>query len=86
MISGSLEAAATEAPTRLTELLRTVERGETIVITHDGKPIAHLVATETQEQAGRRAAMERFLELRSKMGPLAISLEELFAGRREGLR
>ena len=37
------EVQATEAKTRLAELLRAVENGEAIAITRHGKTVAHLV-------------------------------------------
>ncbi len=49
----------TEAPARLSELLRTVERGETIVITRHGKAVAQLAPAEDQERAPREAAAHR---------------------------
>ena len=45
---------ATEAKARLADLLRTVERGETIAITRHGKTIAHLVPAHVQESDSRR--------------------------------
>ena len=37
------EIQVTKAKTRLAELLRVVEHGETVAITRHGKPVAHLV-------------------------------------------
>ena len=45
------EIQATEAKTRLAELLRAVEHGEAITITRHGKPVAHLVPAGTQDRA-----------------------------------
>ena len=39
------EVQDTEATADLSELLAAVEQGETIVITRDGKPVAHLIPT-----------------------------------------
>ena len=47
------EVQATEAKTRLAELLRVVERGETVAITRYGKTVAHLVPAPTQDRANR---------------------------------
>ena len=43
------EVPATEAPARLSELLRTVERGETIAITRHGKAIAQEILAARHE-------------------------------------
>ena len=53
------EIQATEAKTRLAELLRAVEHGEAITITRHGKAVAHLVsrwlAGSRQPKQGHRA-------------------------------
>ena len=91
------EVPATEAPARLSELLRTVERGETIVITRHGKAVAQLapaavreraqpVPTEDQERARRKAAMARFLARRRRWRRIDMSTAEILAARHEGHR
>ena len=80
-----LQVQATEAKARLAELLRTVERGETVVITRHGKKIAHLVPAADQERAERRAAVERFLKQRATWSHTGMSREEILEVRREGL-
>ena len=80
------QVQATEAKARLAELLRTVERGETIAITRRGKAVAHLipaqgqeraqpVPTEDQERARRKAAVAHFMRLRSQWKPTGMSRE-----------
>lgn len=39
-----MDVSVTEAKNRLSELLRSVEDGETVVITRNGKPVAQIVA------------------------------------------
>ena len=51
------EIQATEAKTRLAELLRAVEHGETVAITRHGKAVAHLVPADTQDRASRERAL-----------------------------
>ena len=91
------QVQATEAKARLAELLRTVERGETIAITRRGKAVAHLipaqgqeraqpVPTEDQERARRKAAVAHFMRLRSQWKPTGMSREEILAARHEGHR
>ena len=80
------EIQATEAKARLAELLRNVELGETIAITRHGKAIAHLVPACAQAQAGREAAVDRFLQRRAGWEPTEMSLDQILAARHEGHR
>ena len=55
-----LEIGAFEAKNKLGNLLDRVERGEEIVITRHGKPVARLVAsTSGIDRAGAKAAADR---------------------------
>ena len=81
-----LQVQATQAKAQFAELLRTVERGETVVITRHGKKIAHLVPAADQERAERRAAVERFLKRRATWERTGMSREEILALRHEGHR
>jgi prevent-host-death family protein len=76
------EVQASEAKTHLPRLLDDVERGETIVITRHGRPIARLVPDEDQRRARARAAVAEIRAARKGMGP--ISVEELLSMRDEG--
>ena len=78
------EIQATEAKTRLAELLRAVEHGEAIAITRHGKPVAHLVPAPTQDRANRERAVERFRERRSGWERVDFSTEEILTARHEG--
>ena len=80
------EIQATVAKARLAELLRDVERGESITITRNGKRVAALVPIEDQEREQRRQAVERFLEWRRTRKPIDISVEEFMDWRHEGHR
>jgi prevent-host-death family protein len=58
------EQVAVEENTELRGLIERVERGEEIVITRDGKPVARLVQTPpTFDRAKAEAAAQRILEL-----------------------
>ena len=81
-----LEVQATQAKVRLAELLRTVERGETIAITRHGKTIAHLVPAEEHERACRKEAVDRFLQQRAKWRRVDMSVQEILDARHEGHR
>ena len=58
------EVQATEAGALLSELLRTVEHGETIAITRHDKAVAHLVPAEEQDHTRRKETVDvkRLLE------------------------
>ena len=73
---------AYEAKTHLPRLLREVERGERIVITRHGKPVAELVPVGTGAHEEFEQLNARRLALRAKLP--AIPLEELLAARHEG--
>ena len=77
---------ATEAKARLADLLRTVERGETIAITRHGKTIAHLVPAHVKESETRTQAVERFRQRRAGWRRVAMTTEEILAARHEGHR
>ena len=70
-----ITVGAFEAKTRLSALLELVEKGEEVVITRRGKPIARLVkeveARTPERQAEIEAAIDGLLEIRerSKPGP-----------------
>lgn len=54
-----------EAKTHLSELLASVERGEEIIITRRGTPVARLLPIA--EATGRAAALEKLEAIRSKL-------------------
>ena len=79
---------ASEAKTRLLQLLDEVEGGETIVVTRHGRPIARITPEPDRRRAEVAAAIERIGALgrrvRERGGP--ITAEELMALRDEGRR
>lgn len=76
------EVQSSDAKARLPQLLSEVERGETIVITRHGRPIARLVPEEDERRTKTLKAMDRLAELRREVAP--ISVEEMLAWRHEG--
>jgi prevent-host-death family protein len=74
--------SAYEAKTHLPRLIRAVERGETVIITRHGKPVARLAPIEDQRGAEVTEAIERIKRLRRRLPK--VSLEELLAARHEG--
>ena len=75
---------AVEAKARLAELLREVERGETVDITRHGKTVAQLVPASAQDRAGRAKAVEDFRERRRGWKRIPFTTEEILAARHEG--
>jgi prevent-host-death family protein len=54
------EVQASEAKTHLPQLLDEVERGETIIITRHGPPIARIVPEASQRQQENRKYYRRY--------------------------
>ena len=80
------EINATDAKAHLAELLRTVERGESVSITRHGKPVAELVPAGDRDRLLRKQAMGRFMEMRSTWKRTGMTKEEVLAARHEGHR
>jgi prevent-host-death family protein len=76
----SIQAA--EAKAHLSSLLDEVERGETIVITRHGKPVARLVPEVEERQAKIRRTMAEIEAFRKTMPK--ITLEDILSARHEG--
>jgi prevent-host-death family protein len=76
------EIQASDAKTHLPRLLDEVERGETIVITRHGRPIARIVPEAHRRQEEIDRAIAGIKALRRRTG--RISLDELFSARHEG--
>jgi prevent-host-death family protein len=80
--------SAYEAKTHLPRLLRAAERGETVIITRHGKPVAKLAPLEGEEadiatmMKGMATVMKGMEALRRRLP--RVSAEELLAWRREG--
>jgi prevent-host-death family protein len=72
------------AKAKLSELVDQVERGETVVITRHGKPIARLVPDENGRKERFDRAVEKMNELRKHTKPTTI--EEIIAWKNEGRR
>ncbi len=75
---------AFEAKNALGSLLDLVERGEEIVITRRGKPVARLVAEDTMENRQRsRQALEDLIEMRKGVSLRGLTVRELIDEGRE---
>jgi prevent-host-death family protein len=73
---------ASEAKTKFLQLLDDVERGDTLVITRHGKPIARLVPEQERRQAEIEWAMKEIKKLRSRQERVTVA--ELISARDEG--
>jgi prevent-host-death family protein len=76
------EVQASEAKAHLPSLLDAVERGETVVITRHGKPIARIVPEADRRRIELDRVMAEIEEFRQTMP--RIPLEELLTARHEG--
>jgi prevent-host-death family protein len=58
-----MDVSVAEAKNRLTQLLRAVEDGESVVITRNGKPIAQIVPPPPERRKVRLGAMKDRIQL-----------------------
>lgn len=73
---------ASEAKTHFLRILDRVERGETLVISRRGRPIARIIPEVKIDSERVREAIEGMKALRKKIGRL--TLEEILSARDEG--
>ncbi len=76
------EIQASEAKTHLPSLLDEVERGETLIITRHGKPIARIVPETDRRREEVDKAIEGIKALRKRTGK--ITFDEILSARHEG--
>jgi prevent-host-death family protein len=74
--------SAYEAKTHLPRLIRAAERGETVIITRHGKPVAKLAPVEDQRRESVAEVMKRMEALRRRLPK--VSIDEILAWRHEG--
>lgn len=82
----SVRYSMTEARARFAELLRRVERGETVVITRYGRVVARVVPAHGTECEDYSQAVARFRRRLKEREPIDMSLEEIMKARHEGHR
>lgn len=78
------QVQAAKARTQLPRLLDAVERGETIVITRHGRPVARLIPDMGSRTARAARAIDCIKALHSRKHRIAI--DELLSARHEGHR
>jgi len=76
------EVGSYEAKTHLPELLKAVEKGETIVITRRGTPVARLVPADRSGGNDAREIINRMKKARARRH--RVSLDEILSARDEG--
>ena len=74
--------AASEAKTHFLRILDDVERGQSVVITRHGKPIARITPETEIDREKVRRAFEAMSALRKRIGKLSI--EDILSARDEG--
>jgi prevent-host-death family protein len=84
----SLSVGAYDAKTRLSELLDRVEKGEQIVITRHGRPVARLVPEGGHDVGDALAALNRITARRSAMATrgVRVTQADIRSMREEGRR
>ncbi len=76
------EIQASDAKARLPSLLDEVERGETLIITRHGKPIARIVPEAGRRQAEVDRVLAEIEQFRKTMQHIPV--EEILSARHEG--
>ena len=79
-----MQVAASEAKARLAQILTDVERGQSVVITRHGRPIARLVPERDRRQEEIDRAVAEIRALKSRKA--AVTVAELLSARDEGRR
>jgi prevent-host-death family protein len=74
--------SAYEAQTHLQRLLRAAERGETVIITRHGRPVAKLAPFEDPRRQSVAEVIRRMDALRRRLPK--VSIDEVLAWRHEG--
>jgi prevent-host-death family protein len=59
--AGATIVGAYEAKTKFSELIARAEKGESFVVTKNGRPVAHILPADTQHETEARSAGERIL-------------------------
>lgn len=76
------EIGSYEAKTKLPEILRRVESGETFTITNRGKAVADLVPSKSVSRAKAKLAIDNLLKIKKIEVPDKILSELREAGRK----
>jgi prevent-host-death family protein len=77
---------SSDAKTHLLRLLDDVERGETIVITRHGRPIARLTPEVDNRREEVRRAIEEMKTFRASLPKAGLTVDDILEMRHEGHR
>jgi len=77
-------AQSSDVKARLPEFLDAVERGETIVVTRHGRPVAHLIPAQVAEKTRVERALHGIAALRRTTKRMRT--RDILAARHEGHR
>jgi antitoxin (DNA-binding transcriptional repressor) of toxin-antitoxin stability system len=76
--SATIERDAVGGCVAFADLVRQVQQGEEITVTHDGAPVARIVPVEFRRSGTTlEAALVRMDERRKRLGPHGLSVKEL---------
>lgn len=78
-----MDISLQDAETRLSELIDRAEAGESICITRDGKPVAHLSAVGIERRPRKPIDIEALRALTAKMPVLTQSAADLVRSMRD---
>ncbi len=78
------EIQSSEAKTHLAHILDDVERGETIIITRHGRPIARIIPEQQQRHEAIDQARTAIEAIRRANG--TMSIDDILSSRHEGHR
>jgi prevent-host-death family protein len=73
---------ASEAKTHFLQILNDVERGECVIVSRRGKPVARIIPEAQIDRERVERAMASIREIRKRTKP--VSLKELLSARDEG--
>jgi len=76
------EIQASDAKVHLPQLLDDVERGDTLIITRHGRPIARIIPEAHRRQEETDQAIDAIRAIRPRTGKIALA--DLLAARHEG--
>ncbi len=74
-----------EAKNKLTQLIRSVERGDEVTITKNGEPAAMLISIKAYERLRRRAAANRLRQLRDELKGSGLNAQHIYQESRRQL-
>jgi prevent-host-death family protein len=75
----AITVGAYEAKTRFSELIARTEKGESFIVTKNGRPVARIAPMETFDREKARRAAEEIRRLAASIPPIDMTWEDLKA-------